>query len=153
MKKKPFWPIIEGPGELVEIGGRLNGRGYKEIIEQVFLPTAQTVYPEDEVISFIQDGCSIHNWRVVSEYIASNDSLNLIKLPPKSPDLNPIENVWGKMTQLWDRQQPRTTEALRRHVNQLWESLRGDRFCENTVGSMRQRLLDVINANGGYTKY
>lgn len=147
------WVSAAGPGEIVEIGGRLNGRGYKEILEESFFPTARNVYDDEEPITFIHDGCSIHNSRVVNEYIAGNDDLILIRLPPKSPDLNIIENVWGKMVQLWDHTQARTSETLRAHVTQIWESLRGDHFCYNAVRSMRQRLLDVINAEGGYTRY
>lgn len=150
-----FWGWISqsGPGELIEVGGRLNGLTYKDILGEVLLPTARIFYPFEEVITFIQDGSSVHNSRVVQDYISENRELNLITLPPKSPDLNPIENVWGRMVQLWDHEQARSTENLRMHVNMIWESLRGRSFCFNTVRSMRQRLLDVINADGGYTRF
>ncbi|RVE46539.1 hypothetical protein evm_008830 [Chilo suppressalis] len=146
------WMCKDGPGELVEISGRMNAMNYKELLEDTFLPTAQVFYPEQQ-ITFLQDNSSVHNARTVQTWINEQRELTLIKLPPKSPDLNPIENLWGKMVQEWDGNQCRTTEALRRHANDVWESFRGRGFCEKVVGSMRKRLQDVLNAEGGYTKY
>lgn len=149
------WMSKNSLGELVEISGRMNSMQYKSILEDSFLPTAQVVYP-GEHITFIQDNSSIHNSHIVQNWINDQQRrgvLTLIKLPPKSPDLNPIENLWGKMVQQWDTSQARTRENLKRHVYNIWDSFRGKNVCENLVGSMRQRLQDVLNAEGGYTRY
>lgn len=146
------WMCKDGPGELVEIGGRMNSAKYKELLEDTFLPTAKVFYP-DEHVTFVQDNSSVHNARTVQTWITEQRELTLIKIPPKSPDLNPIENLWGKMVQEWDGNQCRTEEALRRHANNVWESFRGRNFCEKVVGSMRRRLQAILNAEGGYTKY
>ncbi|KAI8441655.1 hypothetical protein MSG28_015209 [Choristoneura fumiferana] len=139
-------------GELVEITGRMNAVDYKEILEESFLPTAQVFYP-NEHITFMQDNSSVHNARLVQGWINDHrDELTRIKMPAKSPDLNPIENLWGKMVQEWDGNQCRTKDALRRHALNVWESFRGRNVCENLVGSMRRRLQAVLNAEGSYTK-
>lgn len=149
------WMCKDGPGELVEITGRMNAVDYKEILEESFLPTAQIFYP-NEHITFMQDNSSVHNARLVLGWIHDHrDVLTRIKMPAKSPDLNPIENLWGKMVQEWDGNQCRTKDALRRHALNVWESFRGRNVCENLVGSMRRRLQAVLNAEppGSYTKY
>ncbi|KAI8435506.1 hypothetical protein MSG28_003803 [Choristoneura fumiferana] len=68
-----------------------------------------------------QEGAlSNHGW--INDH---RDELTRIKMPAKSPDLNPIENLWGKMVQEWDGNQCRTKDALRRHALNVWESFRG----------------------------
>lgn len=122
-----FWGWIckDGPGELVEITGRMNAVDYKEILDESFLPTANVFYP-NEHITFMQDNSSVHNARLVQRWIHGHrDVLTRIKMPAKSPDLNPIENLWGKMVQEWDGNQCRTKDGLRRHANNAWESFRG----------------------------
>lgn len=146
------WMNQNGPGELVEVGGRMNGPRYKDILENVLLPTAKIFFP-DERIKFVQDNSSVHNSRVVQNYLEGNRDLELISMPPHSPDLNPIENLWGKMVQVWDSTRARTAANLRTHVEEIWESMRGDNFCYNAVTSMRRRLSDVILADGGYTRF
>lgn len=81
-----------GPGELVEISGRLNSLTYKGILEEVLVPTANLVYGH-RPIKFVQDNSSIHNARVVQSWIQNPNDLHLIKMPPISSDINPIENL------------------------------------------------------------
>lgn len=147
------WMCKNGPGELVEITGRMNAVRYKEILEDTLIPTANVFFPNDH-ITFMQDNSSVHNARLVQAWITErSDTITRLKMPAKSPDLNPIENLWGKMVQEWDANQCRTKEALRCHAINIWESFRGRNVCENLVGSMRRRLQAVLNAEGGYTKY
>ena len=43
-----------------------------------------------------------------------------------SPDMNPIENLWGRIVRNWDAADERTTEDLHAHVMRQWEGFRGD---------------------------
>lgn len=147
------WMSKEGPGELVEITGRMNAKDYVEILEDSFLPSVDICYPNRRV-TFMQDNSSVHNSRLVQAWLHEHrETITRIKMPAKSPDLNPIENLWGKMVQEWDTDQCRTKEQLRRHALAVWESFRGRDYCAKLVGSMQHRLRAVRNADGGYTKY
>ena len=74
--------------------------------------------------------------------------------PALSPDLNIIENIWKLVVKDWDVTKKRSKQNLQDHVIKTWESLklRPD-LRTNYSNSMIKRLNDVINANGGYTKY
>jgi transposase len=146
------WMGASGPGELVEISGRLNSLAYKDILEQVLVPTANLVYGH-RPIHFVQDNSSIHNAGIVQSWIENQTDLHLIRMPPKSPDINPIENLWGLMVQSWDSSMVRTTQNLKDHVLDVWDSFRGTEVCSKMVGSMRSRLQAVIDADGDYTRY
>jgi putative transposase len=43
----------------------------------------------------IWDGGSNHKGPVVRKFLARNRRLHLVRLPPYSPALNPVEAVWG----------------------------------------------------------
>lgn len=58
----------DGPGELVEISGRMNSMNYMEILEDTFLPTAKVCYPDGQN-TFGQDNSSVHNARTVQTWI------------------------------------------------------------------------------------
>ncbi|KAL4715876.1 hypothetical protein ACJJTC_014608 [Scirpophaga incertulas] len=108
---------------------------------------------ENAPIKFVQDGCSAHNSRLTRAWIENQEDLEEIRLPPRSPDINPIENLWGKIVQDWDSQRARDISTLRTHTLELWDSFIGSSICANLVGSMHERLQDIIEAEGGYTRY
>lgn len=55
-------------------------------------------------------------------------------MAPRSPDVNPDENLWGFMVQ-------------------MWQELRIRNYCSNIVNSMRERFDSVIAADSGYKKF
>jgi hypothetical protein len=77
--------------------------------------------------------------------------------PSKSPDLNPIENLWGQMVFNWnnppERVRFRTVAELDENVTRVWENMRGRDYCQNMVDGMRQRLQECIDNRGYYTHY
>lgn len=149
------WMSAAGPGELVYIPERSNGANYLDLLQNTMLPTVRVVYPEEEVrdIVFIQDNCPIHRCRLVSSWIEQQPNLRALPWPSRSPDLNPIENLWAIMVQRWDTRAERTKLALVTHVDEVWDSLRGSNLCEILVKSMRTRLDAVIDSGGALTKY
>lgn len=90
------WMSSMGPGELVEVSGRMNAEQYVEILRDIMIPTVRLHYPEG-IIYLCQDNCRVHTSRVVEQWLASRDDIVRLPWPAKSPDLNPIENLWGLM--------------------------------------------------------
>jgi len=45
---------------------------------------------------FMQDGASSHRSKTTKKYLLKKN-IPLFDHPPNSPDLNPIEKVWGEM--------------------------------------------------------
>ncbi|KAJ8732874.1 hypothetical protein PYW07_000141 [Mythimna separata] len=149
------WMSSSGPGELTVIPSRANSVNYIDVLNDVMLPTVRNVFPVEDMpeISFVQDNCPIHRSIIVQEWFSQQSDIRIIPWPARSPDLNPIENLWGIMVQRWDNRNERTKEALSTHCMQVWDSIRGQNLCEKLINSMSSRLQAVIDQNGGYTKY
>ena len=60
---------------------------------------------------------------------------HLIFLPPYSPDLNPIEQVFAKLKHLMRQAQPRTVEATWRKAGQLLDLFSPDECANYLVNS------------------
>nr|CAH7714409.1 unnamed protein product [Callosobruchus chinensis] len=135
------------------IPNKMNSQEYVDILENGFIPSYRILYPEGAV-NFVQDNSAVHTAHIVRNYLAQN-SYNVIAWPAKSPDLNPIENLWGIMVKRWETGDPlpNSRQNLNLHCRRIWESFRGSDVCRNLVGSMQRRLQACIDAEGGYTKY
>jgi transposase/arginine repressor len=82
--------------------------------------------------------------------------IEVITLPPKSPDLNPIENIWSVLDRhvFEGLQTYNTKEALLEAVRAAWQQVTSDHSMrKNLVDSMTRRLKAVVRAKGGPTKY
>jgi hypothetical protein len=77
-------------------------------------------------------------------------------LPPNSPDLNPIENVWAMLKRRtsarFAEEPPRNVEDLVRMTQEEWEKLDWGKV-DDMIDAMPRRIEALINANGERTKY
>lgn len=83
---------------------------------------------------------SIHTSRIASIWFEDNsDLIEALKWPAKSPDLNPIENVWAMMVLDWGNSTVnRNRVCMREQVQLIWIRQQR-RFCNNLVSSEKIR--------------
>ena len=97
------------------IDGPVNGRSFAAYIEQFLVPT---LAPGDIVI---MDNLGSHKGQPVRRAIRAVGA-HLFFLPPYSPDLNPIEQVFAKLKTLLRKADERTVEATWRRIGFLLDA-------------------------------
>jgi transposase len=96
------------------IDGPINGDSFLAYVEQVLIPALK---PGDIVII---DNLGSHKGKVVRRAIRAAGA-KLFFLPPYSPDLNPIEQVFAKLKTLLRNAAERTVEATWQRIGALLE--------------------------------
>jgi transposase len=96
------------------IDGPINGQSFLAYVEQFLVPTLR---PGDIVII---DNLGSHKSKAVRQAIRAAGA-KLFFLPPYSPDLNPIEQVFAKLKTLLRKANERTVEATWRRIGALLE--------------------------------
>ena len=97
------------------IDGPINGETFLAYVEQVLVPKLK---PGDIVIV---DNLGSHKGKAVRCAIRSAGA-KLIFLPPYSPDLNPIEQVFAKLKTLLQKASERTVEATWKRIGVLLDA-------------------------------
>ena len=94
------------------LDGPINGRSFTAYVEQFLAPTLK---PGDLVI---MDNLGSHKGEAVRRAIRSAGA-KLLFLPPYSPDLNPIEQVFAKLKTLLRKAEERSVEATWRRIGSI----------------------------------
>ena len=105
------------------IDGPINGELFTLYVEKVLAPT---LAPGEVVIL---DNLGSHKGKPARNAIRAKGA-HLLFLPPYSPDLNPIEQVFAKLKHLIRAAEPRDVEATWRTVGELLD-LFSEQQCAN----------------------
>ena len=76
--------------------GIINAERLRMVLQAGLQPFIRRVYPDGHRL--YQDNNPKHSSQLIQDYFEEN-GINWWPTPPESPDLNPIELVWGTMKQ------------------------------------------------------
>jgi transposase len=117
--------------------GPINGEAFRSYVEAVLVPTLK---PGDIVV---MDNLGSHKGNLVRAMIRKAGA-RLWFLPPYSPDLNPIEQVFAKLKHLLRAAQERTQERAWQSIGRLLTRFPPEE-CANYLANSGYRLpLRVI---------
>lgn len=133
--------------DLVVCEHTLDSKKYIEMLNKSLVPNIRPG------LKFMHDGASAHRSKLTTSWLQKK-KIDVIKWPAHSPDLNPIENVWGILTRavFANGRQFKNKTELKEEVLRQWTRI-SPRELSNHVESMTDRILQVVKANGGATKY
>jgi transposase len=110
------------------IDGPINGCSFLAYVEQFLAPTLK---PGDVVI---MDNLGSHKGAAVRKAIRAAGA-RLLFLPPYSPDLNPIEQVFAKLKTLLRKAEARTVEATWKRIGSLLDNFSASECANYLVNS------------------
>ena len=99
--------------------GPINGASFAAYVEQILVPTLK---PGDIVVL---DNLGSHKGKPARAAIRAAGA-KMIFLPPYSPDLNPIEQVFAKLKHLMRKAARRTVEDAWRRIGEILPAFKPD---------------------------
>ena len=125
----------------------MNSTKYCELLEEGLIP----FYDEGDV--FQQDGAPCHSSRETKKFLEDH-GIQTVEWPAKSPDLNPIENVWGWMVKdiYFGKPAYKNVEELKTAVFDSWKRI-PDSLIDKLIDSMPRRMHKVIENKGKTIDY
>ena len=120
-----------GTTAIAFIDGTVNSLKYQEILKQYLLPSINAIVGQDWV--FQQDNATPHTSKSTKAWFAEH-GISVMFWSACSPDLNPIENLWGNLARLVyrNRAQYSTIAELRAVIVEAWAKITLDdcRYCK-----------------------
>ncbi len=131
-------------------GDMINGIRYRWLLDEkleFFMAKHGTTH-------FLQDGAPCHRSKIVFAWFAAQPQIQLIRWPGNSPDLNPIETVWAWMKRQLSGHNCTNMDQWKAAILLVWLQRTAETdFLHNLVESMPARIQEVIDRDGGMTRY
>jgi hypothetical protein len=141
---------------LAIIRGIINSKKYQEVLDDYdfndLLPLTHQL--RGNQVIFQQDNARPHVSTDTRAYLQGRNIQLLEDWPPRSPDLNPIENLWGILVRsvYANGRQFDSVTDLETQIYKSWAEITTDTL-STLVGSMTNRMAAVIRADGDQTDY
>jgi transposase len=101
------------------LSGSLNGESFREYIEQHLVPALRT----DDIV--VMDNLRSHKVDGIKQAIEKVHA-HVLYLPPYSPDLNPIEQMWSKIKAFLRKVKARSVEVLMDALPKAFDTISAD---------------------------
>lgn len=150
---------VKGLSALAVLRGKQCSSDYIYTVSEYLLPFAHRHHGVDYL--YQQDNAPIHASRETTEFLESEtkeyfegEHVRVMEWPARSPDLNPIENVWSILAGVVyaNGHQYNTVGELEQAIRGAWDGLSMDTL-RTLVRSMPTRCLEVVERKGGKTHY
>lgn len=149
------WGVIFPTGflSLRIISGIINSEKYINILKDCFIPMSKLNLKQDYY--FQQDNCRVHTSSSSKQFFDS-DGIRVLNWPSYSPDLNIIENVWARLSQLVYSNGPaKNVKELKAKIIDaccVFNETNLD-YVQTLYDSIPTRLCDIIEKKGARIKY
>ncbi|CAJ0584063.1 unnamed protein product, partial [Mesorhabditis spiculigera] len=137
---------FDGPTSLARCTCKMNSSDYLDILEQHLLPFIRA--NPNVNYTLMQDNASIHKSKKTMEWLKQRN-INTLPWPACSPDMNPIENVWGILVRevYGNGQQYANVADLEIAVRRAWLNVPQATF-EKLALSLPKRINSLIKSGG-----
>ena len=128
----------------------MNAERLRAIFQAGLLPFIQDIFPDGHRLQ--QDNDPKHASNLIDHFFEEH-GVNWWSTPPESPDLNPIENVWGSLKQyLRNFYKPRNLDQLKDGIQQFWNTMTPS-DCTRYINHLNKVIPKVIQVEGKLSGY
>jgi transposase len=131
------------------IKGNMNSTSYQRTLGENLLPFAEQIGGENW--RFLQDNATVHTSNSTMQWLEEH-GVDMEDWPARSPDLNPIENLWGILSRrvYEGGRQYDSVDDLKASILRCWDEIQIP-ILQTLINSMPDRVFDVISNQGGST--
>lgn len=141
----------KGVGFLKFIEGTVNAEVYQNILGECLIPSIDTLKSNTGHFLFQQDNAACHTAHRIARWFNENN-IPVLQWPANSPDISPIETLWGRMKKELRKNPARNLHDLKQKLQTIWDSFTPD-SCQELINSVPQRIKAVISRKGDATQY
>ena len=116
-------------------------------LQRVVVPTVENLRQQGRAPVFMQDGARPHTAHANLAYLGSKGVLIIENWPARSPELNPIENLWALIQRKVSDRGPTDEEELRAMVQEEWDAI-PQALIDEYVLSFQERLEECRRVKG-----
>lgn len=144
---------FSGVGDACWLKEGIDSSTYVDVLDDYVLASFHWNSMDAATSIFQHDNARVHTARIVKEFL-TNNGITTIDWPVNSPDLSPIENLWGYIKWKLDQytEAPETQEELWGRVESIWTEIPLD-FIQHVYESMPSRMEKVLKSKGGPIDY
>lgn len=141
----------KGKSPLCFITTNMNAQSYVNLLDDVLIDFADELH--EDKWTFQQDNAPIHAAKLTKEFFKARN-IPVLEWPAVSPDLNPIEDLWGMLSAAVYKngQQFDTLKELKRALQEEWQKIPENKL-KALVNSMPRRLTQVEINRGKHINY
>lgn len=127
----------------------MSSRGYKQVLKDNLLPFIKQHKKENLVLQ--QDNSKVYVNKSTITWLEKNE-IDVLPWPSQSPDLNPMENLWGAIVRDVYREGKKynNTDDLKKAILESWESISAETI-KALSGSMYGRIFKIGVKKGRLT--
>lgn len=140
----------DGVGSLMKIEGIMKKENYHNILQRQAIPSG--IHLIGHGFIFQQDNDPKHTSKLCLKYLEQKQQAGLLKImrwPPQSPDINPIELLWDELDRRVRDLQPTSLSGLWDCLKDAWEKIE-----VQTLHKLVERLpkicTAIVKAKGGH---
>jgi len=161
LKPKPKHPLkvhiwggisMKGATRLVMFKDTLTATRFSKVLKKGLIPFIRSKFPNHH--KFQQDNDPKHRSNFIKKFLEDNN-IEWWKTPAESPDLNPIEKVWGSMKNYlrnkhFRKLENRNFEGLKQGIKAFWQTLT-PKVCRKYIRHIHKIMPIVIQNKGDAT--
>ena len=136
----------EGESKIAFISSKMKSEDYQKVLEEFLLPVAGKI--SGRGWQFQQDNAPIHVSGSTKAWM-TRKNIRVLDWPACSPDINPIENLWGIISRrvYENGRQYGNIEDLKESIIRAWEEVSIDELQRLNISVLNR--VAIVATNGG----